>query len=317
MGLPVAKLFVGADIVNHGDATKWIKLANTLKLRLLIRQSEVQGFNPSAEIAKIFSAAGPGILGAGESVNENPGYSNDVLKQSPFYANYGYTPSGTAATTVFDANKYIIDILVGHADPRLSEFFSPAAATNSFVGDAFGDNTGNIPSASGSSYFGPRLIGSASQDQWILPSYESLFFRAEAAARGWISDDPQQAYVNAVTESFVWTNVPNAASAAATYMSNNADANWANAGASVSSKARFIAFQKYIANTCIDPLESYADQRRLNFMPPGYISLDPARISNTLPLRLLYPQSEHTTNAANVQAEGTINAFTTKLFWEP
>src|SRR5215469_7390665 len=45
--------FAAADIINHGDVTIWMKLANTLKLRLLIRQSEVSGFDPSAEIAKI------------------------------------------------------------------------------------------------------------------------------------------------------------------------------------------------------------------------------------------------------------------------
>ena len=47
-----------ADVVNHGDQIKWIKFANTLKLRLLIRQSEVSGFDPSAEIAKIQNNGG-------------------------------------------------------------------------------------------------------------------------------------------------------------------------------------------------------------------------------------------------------------------
>jgi hypothetical protein len=37
----ITNAFIKADIINGGNASKWIKIANTLKLRLLIRQSEV------------------------------------------------------------------------------------------------------------------------------------------------------------------------------------------------------------------------------------------------------------------------------------
>ena len=82
-------------------------------------------------------------------------------------------------------------------------------------------------------------------------------------------------------------------------------------------KARFVVFQKYIALTCIDPREAWADERRLHFLPPGFISNNPGRLANELPLRLLYPQSEYTTNNESVSAVGQINQFTTKIFWEP
>ena len=95
MELPEKNAFVSADIINHGDQAKWIKFANTLKLRLLIRQSEVAGFDPSAQITKIVATGG--VLGAGESVSVNPGYVNDVSKQNPYYANNGWTPTGALA----------------------------------------------------------------------------------------------------------------------------------------------------------------------------------------------------------------------------
>ncbi len=306
--------FKAADVINHGDQSKWILFANTLKLRLLIRQSEVPGFDPSAEITKIISNGG--VLGAGQSISVNPGYSNQVNKQSPFYANYGYTATGTLSATSTNANLYIINILSNSNDPRISRFFAPVGS--SFVGDQYGDLTGNIPPGNQSSYFGPALIGSATQNQWIFPSFESMFLYAEAVARGWISNDhnAQAAYEAAVTESFTWLGVPSADSAAAAYMNNNNIANWANAGSTPGAQAKFIVFQKYIADVGIAPLESYADQLRLNFLPAGYISLNTAKVSNTLPLRLLYPQSEYTTNSVSVLAEGKINAFTSKLFWE-
>lgn len=323
MGLTAAAAFPSIDIVNKGDQTKWIKFANTLRLRLLIRQSEVPGFDPSAEIAKILATGG--VLGAGESVNVNPGYVNDVNKQNPYYANYGYDPVGNKATTSINANNYILDILSSTADPRIARFFQPVGS--SFVGGTYGDKQNNIPVGSQSSYFGPGLIGDdlgggggASQSQWIMPSFESMFLYAEAVARGWIAGDAKAAYESAVTESFVWLRVPDAVAAANKYLHlDDPRTNWdEGAGATVTSKVRFIAFQKYIALTGIDPLESYSDQRRLHFLPDnGYLSINPAKVSNTLPLRLLYPQSEYTTNSTNVLAEGTIDPFSTKLFWEP
>ena len=69
-----------------------------MKLRLLIRQSEVAGFDPSGEMAKI--VANGGVLTAGESIAVNPGYSNDVNKQNPFYSGYGWSPTGALGNNV-------------------------------------------------------------------------------------------------------------------------------------------------------------------------------------------------------------------------
>jgi hypothetical protein len=318
--------FSSADIINNGKETPWILFANTLKLRLLIRQSEISGFNPAPEIAKIL--ANGGVLQAGQSISVNPGYSNDVNKQNPFYANYGFTPTGVQATTADDANAYIINILSSSNDPRLSQFFYPVGFSGSkYVGAVFGDLQASLPLGSQSSYFGPGLIGTlnasnagdgsgAKQNQWIMPSFESMFLYAEAVARGWITGDAKAAYQAAVTESFTWLGVPNPAAAATTYMTNYAGATWTPG--SVTSEAKLIAYQKYIALVGIDPLEAYSDIRRLNMLADkSYISVAPGKLSNTLPLRLLYPQSEYTSNSANVLKEGTINPFSSKLFWEP
>ena len=305
--------FTTADIINHGDQLKWIHFANTLKLRLLIRQSEISGFNPSAEINKIQNTGG--ILQEGESVSVNPGFSNSQSKQSPFYGNYGYKPTGNKAAVGWGANNYILDILQSANDPRIAQFFT-LGSNGGYLGGDFGLFSGN-PASSQISYFGTGLVKSAEQDQWIYPSYESLFLKAEAIARGWMPGDAKQAFENAITESFAWLNVPDAQSAAASYIKNNPDANWSNAGATADTKDKFVVYQKYIANCCIDPLESWADQRRLYFLPPGFISNDDNRVSNTLPVRLPYPQSEYTTNSENVLKEGSINPLTSKLFWEP
>jgi hypothetical protein len=293
----------------------WIKFANTLKLRLLIRQSNVPSVNPAPEIAKII--ANGGVLHAGESVNVNPGYVDDVNKQSPYYAVYGFTPTGADANTSTRANQYIVGILNSSNDKRLQRFFRNPSAGGNVTGNIYGLASGNPPGAN-TSKMGVGIAGSATQDQWIMPSFESMFLEAEAIARGWMPGNAQTAYENAVRESFVWLGVPNAITEANNYLATAPIAQWANAGATVTSKVKFIAYQKYIALTGIDPLEAWSDLRRLNMIPnTGYISVNPSRIANQLPVRLLYPQSEYTTNSANVNGEGSIDLFTSKIFWQP
>ena len=305
--------FSSVDIVNNGDVTLWTKFANTLKLRLLIRQSQMSGFNPAAEIAKI--QANGGVLEAGENIDANPGYVNDVNKQSPFYANFGYTPTNSEAAASVRANKYFVDLLKTTNDPRLSRFYKAPSNGGPITGCQYGLSAGN-PVGKASSYFGPGLVGSATQDQWIFPAFESMFLEAEAIARGWLPGDAQTAYEDAVTESFTWLGVPNAVTAASTYLTSSAIANWANAGTTALEQAKFITTQKYIALCGIDPVEAWSDIRRLDMLTDkGYISVNASK--PTLPVRILLPQTEYTSNGDNARAQGTISQFDTKMFWQP
>lgn len=307
------------DIMFHGDASKWVKLANTLKLRLLIRQSQVPGFNPAAEIAKI-QANGFGFLGSGESASVNPGYLNDVGKQSPFYGAYGFLPDGTAASSIERANASIINVLKSNNDPRLGYFFrpavSPVSSSNPYAGNVYGSPPTSSSGPTGGtrlSTVGEGLARTAFQDQWILSSVESMFLQAEAIQRGWLPGSAQAAYESAVRESFKWLGVPNATSAADAYLASATNADWASA----SNKVSLIVSQKYIALCGIDPLEAWSDHRRLGVPAVStIISADPVKISNVLPVRLLYPASEYAVNSANVLAQGSINQFTSFIFWD-
>ena len=304
------------DIIYGGNSTSWVKFANTLKLRLLIRQSKVNA-TPTAELAKI--VANGGVLMSGESADVNPGYVNDVNKQSPFYGSFGKQPSGTDANEYYRANNYILGILLDNNDPRVERFFaeaaSPASASNPYVGTTYGAPPDDAVNGSRTSNIGPGLAGSATQSQWILTSVESMFLYAEAVARGWFAGDAKTAYENAVKESFIWLGVPDAITEATTYLSTSAIANWANSGTTMDTKVAFIVSQKYIALTGINPLEAWSDYRRLGVLPTSAaISVNPARVSTVLPVRLLYPSTEVAVNGANVPK--SINAFTSPIFWD-
>jgi len=324
-GATVPAKATNIDIVFKGNANLWVRLANTLKLRLLIRQTEINP-NPTAELSKI--KANGGVLQAGQSASAQPGYMKDVNKQSPFYNSFGLTVAGGQANDFSRANAYMISQLSSSEDPRLGRFYKPAtspvSASVPYVGTVYGAPPNDQFNGNRTSNIGPGLAASPEQPAWIVTSVESLFLQAEAVARGWDIGGPyataKEAYEAAVRESFVWLNVGTSSAAsitaANTYMANYARANWNNAGSTVASQVRFVVFQKYLALNGINALEAWNDYRRLGIPEDVPISIRPDKVSNTLPVRLLYPTTEYAVNGDNANAEGSINPFTSTLFWD-
>jgi len=318
----------GKDLT--GSIAKWKKLANTIKLRIYIRQSEMAGFVPptTAQMSKM--ASDGGFFAAGEDVSVNPGYSNSTDKQNPFYAQFGLTPAGAPATTNNKPNNYFVKTILGATDPRLTRFFADPIAGTDYGAQSGNKNAVNgLPVITGSE-IGPGLAGSAEQDQFIIPSFESLFLQAEAAQRGWITTSTAQAlFESAITESFRWLGVTTTDksllkgvaltdSLSNDYIKNEPTAMWANSGTTTASKVKFIAYQKYISLCGIDANESWSDLRRgVLVLPAGYLSNNPNKDARGLPKVLPYPQTELTTNSSSLPTRTADAIFTEKLFWQP
>src|SRR5690606_30881646 len=97
-----------ADVMFGANLTMWRKLANTQRLKLLLRQSELFGSSaPTAELAKITSD-GSGFLMAGETAEVNPGYAVDQYKQNPFYNTYKTDENGILVDNFNRANNYVL-----------------------------------------------------------------------------------------------------------------------------------------------------------------------------------------------------------------
>jgi hypothetical protein len=158
---------------------------------------------------------------------------------------------------------------------------------------------------------------------WIMTSIESLFLQAEAIQRGWITGDPETAYKDAVKESFRWLNVggnkntPALSDAAFdtwyTASIANAKVNWAAA----TDKYKLLMYQKYMAFNGIEPFEAWVDYRRNGAFPAIPLSYDPGRVGNVMPIRSPYPTAELINNKENLEAQGTIDIFTSKIWWMP
>ncbi len=296
------------DILFQGNMTLWRKFANTLKLKILMRETETG--NPSPELSGLTTAD---FLGSSEDASINPGYVNNTGQQSPQWADIGFTPTGspTVGNAYNRANTYGVGFYQTNGDPRITRFY----ATNN-AGEVNGRPFGSTELEHNDviSGIGPGILQSAEQDAVILPAFESLFLQAEAVQRGYISGDAQTLFNQAVSESFRIVGVPNYDAEAASYTSQpNGNTNYATS----SNKIKTIITQKWAALNGFDPLESYSDWRRLNIPPDLPVSIYPGNTHDHIPYRLLYPTSEYNYNADNVNAEGTIDPFTDKIFWMP
>ena len=322
-----------ADFMFQGNVTRWLQFLNTLRLRCLVHlhngittNTVVAGINVAAEMAKI----GPeGFLGAGQSAHIQPGFSG--TKPTPYWRVFVTSEAGTTSQRDFlRASDYAIRYYAYDGDPRRERFYvHPAGGAKGII---FGTPSGGaVPLGDALSTI--RGLGyvpnGAASRAWILTSVESLFLQAEARQRGFLTTGPSASALltSAIRESFVWLGLTSAQ--ADTYIANNAgypDVDYfaPSIVAGEPGGGLFtIVQQKWFALNMINSLEIYTDWRRTDikygaagtFDAGPTISVDPGAASS-IPKRLLYPQNEYNYNAPNVLAEGTINVFTSKIFWD-
>jgi hypothetical protein len=305
-----------ADVIFGGDMDAWKKFANTIKLRLAVRVSTKFPADPL--IAGLAATAGEGYLDETVQAVVNPGYQNVLGKQSPFYAAYGLdvNENPTSGNSFYVANAYSVDLLKNFNDPRVARFYaltlpagaSPTDTPTVIRGNVFGDTKNTLPN-SNTSLIGKGILKSSEQDAVLISSSEALFLQAEAAQKGLIPGNAQALYEKAITASFEAVDLT-AAEAATYYSQAKANVGWASS----SNKLQAIVTQKWISLNGLNPLEAYNEYRRTGY-PNLPSSIDPAAVSPTLPNRIFYPLSEVTSNPDNVDKEGEIDPFTSKIFW--
>jgi len=320
------------DIMYAGSATKWIKFANTLKLRILMHQSGMAGRDVAYIKPKIALISG-GYIGAGEGALVNPGYLHTAGKTSPAWAAFYNADASDSHVdggfNYYSANQDIIDFTWANAnfgDLRVFALYK-AVSGASFKGNYFG--VGNQLAAASASQIGTGNIQSFSQSAILLSDVESLFLQAEAAQRGYIgvAADAKTYYYAAIQASF--NNLGLTSNTWVTYVGGNGTTDYNsfvvdNVGDgnfdfdAATDKLKLIMSQKWVSLSGNTPVEIWTDYRRTGF--PSFIhwSTDAAKKNISPPIRLLYPQREISTNGDNVPAIGknTADLFAAKIFWQ-
>lgn len=328
---PGLKPLASYDLIYGGDYTKWIKFANSLKLRLAMR---IAYANPARaqEYAEAAVNNSYGVFTGNED--------NAVLKR------------GNALS--FNHPLYIIcynfddirmganmeSFLKGYNDPRIGYMFTKAPD-----GDYHGIRNG-ITIGNKSAYsipFSKLNIEASTPITWMMAA-EMYFLRAEGAIRGWNMGGTAQAlYEAGVQSSFdFWgagnasTYLADASSLPAAYIdisssSNNVAANssslskitisWDEA-ANFETKLERIITQKWIA-MYPDGQEAWSEFRRTRYprVFPVVVNQSGGLINSSIQIRRLpFPQTEYQSNAAGVktgvsQLNGQDNGGT-KLWWD-
>lgn len=296
------------DPVFKGNMTNWKKLANTIKLRLLIRESGVAASQTylNAEFAEL---AGADFLTTDATVN--PGYSNaNNDRQNPFYNTYGYQinetterPSYSSTVATDNAIKSLNGSKYGVPDGRLARLFkqnggSWAGVIQGQTGIEAPDNLANL---------GPGLIKNSAQDGYIFTAAESYFLQAEAAQYGYLPGSAKTLFETGIQKSFDLLGATGGAAYIAAANSVN-KLGWDGSA----NKREAIMTQKWIALMGINGIESWIEYTRTGF-PVTDLALTATRPAK--PVRLMYPNSEYTANGNNVPSQSQNDAFNNKIFW--
>jgi Starch-binding associating with outer membrane len=325
-----ASAFIGNDLVFRGNTTKWVKFANSLKMRILMRQARVAGKEAyiKTEIGKI-TTEGSGFI-TGEDVGSGGAsfYTASTGKLNPIYETWGYTAAGAkqALNNFPRLTEFLVNSLKASGDTlRLKRLgyanggestSTPGTSAKSdlasnYTGVPFGKSSGFLPA--GCSALGPSLL--------VKGEYNRPFILMTAAEIQLLCAEAKQRFAD--------VNLPNTAKA---YFEEGIKQSFRVLGAKAGGDAGFvgsgvqnydydastnkleaIATQKWIALANFNGLEAWSEYRRTNLPNiPQTVQVP----DNKRPVRLYYPNTESGSNKANVDAQGTIDPFATRLFWD-
>ena len=291
------------DFIYSGDLGKWVKFANSLKLRVLLRMSDV---NDVAAQVRATVDAGEFIETAdelaavaftGASGSENPMYALEESGIGLFYK---------AASTV-------TDVMDKTFDPRKYYFYDEAVNFPGLIKSADQNQIALDFGAVSPDWSDPSAITYGPAVSTIFMSdWETWFLRAEAAIKYGTSDNATVAFASAVGANFDYLGTPGV---------DDFLVGLGFASASDQDKINILAVQKWISMTGLQEAEGWIEARRFDtptnpvFSGPNGVYQTPLQSSlpdKVFPTRWLYPESEQTLNPKAPNQE----AVTGKVFWD-
>lgn len=326
--------FNRADILNSGNLNKWRKYTNSLRLRLLMRISNVDENRAKAEIMEMLNNPTEYPLIDGLNVDNYDPRTEDILLQ----------PLTTYTSSLFDALRelssfyapdYMVNTVLKTAnDPRMEVLFDKFGETvdGKFVQNkTFQAMPITFNNAEATTQF-RKYATVDSATSWIntklpgvlMTASETNLIKAEAQER-WGSDAAAKtAYETAVKQSvsfyyYINSNSSNQAKATKpnveTINKFIAESNIAFSG-DKNAKLKLIGTQKWLHFGWLQAEQAWSEYRRTGF--PNLPTF-PASALNGFqnpPVRLTYPSSEITNNSENYQVVRSKDTRDTKIFWD-
>lgn len=266
------------DILYGGDATLWIKAANTILARIAIHRVKVDGNDVYTEalgyLANGFTDnAEDLIMPFGESALENnPVYQFDDQRGD------------------IRMGEFIVENMKAKADPRLP-LFCAEDANGEYIGAPAGEPL------TAASFIGPFYASPTSPVAFIT-YVEAKFIEAEAKFQTNDKVGAAEAHNAAVAASMAYFGVADATDYLATYGAED----------EITITLAKIMEEKYHA--LFMQLEVYNDYRRLEVYPE--LQLPTAAVLNAVARRYPYPQSEKDYNTNTPSVPSLLN----RVWWD-
>ncbi len=229
-------------------AGNWIRFANALKLRILMRMYDVQ--NVSSEVAALIAEDNfptedvAYTCWADEEGSYNPLYAEDFAPGMQKNLALNLAICGTMQ--VYDEDGNVV-----YEDPRLAAFFEPNIESGEFFGAISGTNHSTAQSITANTVCRPLVT--ATQPLDMLTVAEVEFFKAEYYARTGNATQAKACYEAAIEASFSSAGV----SGVEEYLERYPyDAN---------NYKECIGIQKWLAMSGTTPFEAYCEVRRLGY----------------------------------------------------
>lgn len=286
------------DILYDGDLSLWVRFANSLKLKALMRIAETNPVNSLAEI--------------GSLVN-----SNNLIETNTQNAVFDFTggppnsfPFATARIGIFNVflmSETAAEIFATLNDPRVATLYRPSSANDDFSGIINGIDASS--SITPDNFARPGTVwreNTQDLDFNFMTAWEVDFLRAEAAARGYLFANPSPYYSQGVAKAFdYWlTDLPD------NYLTTGPAAFDAENG------LEQIITQKWIANIG-NAYEGWAEWRRTGF--PALKPVEASLNGGLYPVRMPYPSDEQALNFENYQTAAAAtqdNSVNVPVWWD-
>ncbi|MBN7812373.1 SusD/RagB family nutrient-binding outer membrane lipoprotein [Algoriphagus sp. H41] len=288
---------VEGDLLFDGNMESWRRFANSLRMILALRMSDVA---PQAAQTNFTEAYSGGIL----LTNFMYPYLGEANNQNPWYARYLTRVDYAISDTMYD---YMMPL----GDPRLAVYADPAANTGTIESMPYGVSNAEAGSITNAevSYLG-GAIREQSAELPIVTVAQLEFSLAEAALKGWISESAEEHYLKAIEASFRQYGVYNKAAYDAFVA--QPEVAWSEAAG-----MERIGYQKWVA-LFLQGFEAWAEWRRLDY-PVLTPAKDALNASKEIPVRQAYPTSERDINTDNYQeavSRQGEDGLDTKLWWD-
>ncbi len=284
------------DIIFGGDMSEWVSFANTLKLKIYLRQVNARASVSSAGIQALYTS--PDFLTIDANMTQ---FSDELNRRNPVYeteVDFSGFPNLVLSNT-------LLSFMDNNGDSRIDAMFD--FPNNDTDGPHVALIQGNFRAPTPTNKDGlsqPAL--SPTDPIFFISAAESYFLQAEAIVRGYGTGDAKAMYEAGIDASFTKLGMaPNASLYAAGGAYEFPADNTGNA------QIKAIIEQKWISMVNSQGLESFFEQNRTGY--PDFYTLSVNNVTaGQFPRRLLYPDTELSSNAVNVPAQ--VNVFT-KVWW--